>query len=87
MLVLIVGLGAVSVVYISATQSSSDQLARQNQQISALKLQLEQLVAAVNNGKGSGNINSSLPPDEPGPDDQDDNRNVVPVSRGTSRPF
>ncbi len=58
---LILGLGVVSTVYVTATQSSSDQINAQNQQISALRSQLQQLVAAVNNGKGSGNANLTLP--------------------------
>ncbi|MDA4124528.1 MAG: cupredoxin domain-containing protein [Thaumarchaeota archaeon] len=60
-IVLMLGVGVVSTVYISSAQSGSDQLSSQSQQIASLKLQLQQLVAEVNSGSSSGNTRLTLP--------------------------
>ena len=60
MTLLLVGLGAVSVVYISSTQSTADQVSSQNQQISALQSALSQLSSRVSHGGTSG-ANLTLP--------------------------
>ncbi len=53
---LLLGLGAVSTVYIVSTQGSSDQIQSQNQQISALKSELQQLAAEVASGRAVSNL-------------------------------
>jgi len=57
--VLIIALAAVSVVYVSSTQSPSAQLNSQSKQIAALEVQVEKLEEAVNGTRGQGN--ASLP--------------------------
>jgi plastocyanin len=52
MVLIILALGVVSVVYITSTQASLDQAAAQNQQIAALKSELQTLAANVASGKG-----------------------------------
>ena len=56
MVLLIIALGAVSTVYISSSQSGSDQLQSQSQQISSLSQELQQLAGAVASGKGTSNL-------------------------------
>ena len=56
---LVLGLGAVSMVYVVSTQSNSDQIQSQNQQISAFKQELQQLSSEVASGKAVANL--SLP--------------------------
>jgi len=58
---LILGLGVVSLVYVTSTQSSSDQLSTQGQQISALKAELQQLAREFSLGKGTAGVNLTLP--------------------------
>jgi plastocyanin len=56
MVLLVIALGAVSTVYISSSQSGSDQLQSQSQQISSLSQELQQLAGAVASGKGTSNL-------------------------------
>lgn len=58
---LILGLGVVALVYVTSTQSSQDQISTQNQQISALKAELQQLASEFSLGKGTAGVNLSLP--------------------------
>jgi plastocyanin len=61
-IVLVLGLGAVSAVYVTSTQGSSDQLASQAQQISALKAELQQLAAQQRGLNSSlGGLGGNLP--------------------------
>jgi plastocyanin len=57
---LVLGLGVVSLVYLTSTQASTDQLHAQNQQIAALKSQLQQLATRLPGGGGAA-INVNLP--------------------------
>lgn len=50
LVLLLIGLAAVSVVYITSTQSTSDQLSTQSEQISTLQAELTQLAAAGRSG-------------------------------------
>jgi len=59
--VLILVLGAVSTVYVASTQGTSDQIQAQNQQITALKSELQQLASEFSLGKGIGGVNLTLP--------------------------
>ncbi len=59
-LLLVIALGAVSTVYIVSTQGTSDQVQSQNQQISALRSELQQLASDVH-GQGTGGVNLTLP--------------------------
>ena len=61
LIILVLGLGVVSVVYVTSTQASNDQLSTHNQQISALKSELQQLASEFSLGKGTSGINLSLP--------------------------
>jgi plastocyanin len=54
-------LGAVSSVYVVSTQGTSDQIQAQNQQITALKSELQQLASEFALGKGAGGVNLTLP--------------------------
>ncbi len=58
---LVIGLGVVSTVYVVSTQGTSDQISSQNQQISALKSELQQLSSEFNLGKGVSGVNLTLP--------------------------
>ena len=58
---LILGLGVVTGIYVTSTQSSSDQLSSQNQQISALKSDLQKLASEVSLQRGSSGANLTLP--------------------------
>lgn len=58
---LILGLGVVSLVYVTSTQSTGDQLSTQSQQISALKAELQQLASEFSLGKGTAGVNLTLP--------------------------
>ena len=58
---LVLGLGAVSLVYVTSTQSSADQLSTQNQQISALQSELQQLATKFSLGQGTSGVNLTLP--------------------------
>ena len=60
-MVLILALGAVSTVYVASTQGTSDQIQSQNQQITALKSELQQLASEFALGKGAGGVNLTLP--------------------------
>lgn len=53
---LVLALGVVSLVYVTSTQSSTDQLNSQGQQVSALSSQLQQLASEVSQGKAATNI-------------------------------
>jgi len=57
---LILGLGVVSLVYLTSTQASADRLNAQDQQIAALKSQLQQLATRLPGGGGTA-INVNLP--------------------------
>ncbi len=61
MVLLVLALGAVSTVYIVSTQGTSDQVQAQNQQISTLKSELQQLSSEFSLGKGAPGANLSLP--------------------------
>ncbi len=61
MVLLLLVLGAVSVVYISSTQSTSDQLGSQSQQISTLESELQQLSKQFSLGQGTSGVNITLP--------------------------
>jgi len=56
---LVLGLGAVSMVYVVSTQSNSDQIQNQNQQIATFKQELQQLSSEVASGRAAANL--SLP--------------------------
>ena len=56
---LVVALGAVGMVYVTSTQSNSDQVGSQNQQITSLQSQLEHLSSAV--AQGSFGVGTNLP--------------------------
>ena len=58
---LVLGLGAVSVVYVTSAQTSSDQLSTQSQQISALQSELQQLATKFSLGQGTSGVNFTLP--------------------------
>ncbi len=58
---LVLSLGVVSVVYVTSTQASNDQLTSQNQQISALKTELQQLATKFALGQGTAGANLTLP--------------------------
>ncbi len=61
-LVLVLGLGVVSTVYITSTQFSADQVNAQNQQIANLKSQIQQLAIQQKNLNGSlGSLGKTLP--------------------------
>ncbi|MDG6901967.1 MAG: cupredoxin domain-containing protein [Nitrososphaerota archaeon] len=53
---LVLALGVVSLVYVTSSQSSTDQLYSQGQQVSALSSQLQQLASEVSQGKAAANI-------------------------------
>ncbi len=61
MVILLIILGAVSVVYISSTQSTSDQLNSQSQQISTLESELQNLTSAFSLGHGTSGAHLTLP--------------------------
>lgn len=62
LLVVMLGLGVVAVAYVSSTQSSADQINAQNQQISALKAQVQQLANQQNSFNASlGGLGGHLP--------------------------
>ncbi len=54
-------LAAVGVVYVSSTQSTSDQISSQNQQISTLESELQQLASRFSLGQGTAGANLTLP--------------------------
>jgi plastocyanin len=58
---LMLGLGVVSLVYVTSSQSTSDQVSTQNQQISALKAELQQLSSEFSLGRGTAGVNLTLP--------------------------
>jgi plastocyanin len=58
---LLLALGAVGVVYVSSTQSESDQLNAQSQQIANLKAELQKLESVFSVGHGISGFNLSLP--------------------------
>ena len=59
--ILVIALGAVSTVYVVSTQGTSDQIQTQNQQISALKSELQQLASEFALGQGTAGVNITLP--------------------------
>jgi len=61
MIIMILALGAVSLVYITSTQYQADQVSAQNQQISALKSELQQLATKFSLGNGISGVNLTLP--------------------------
>jgi plastocyanin len=66
--VLILGLGVVSVVYVTTNQSASDQLNSENQQIMALNLKLQQLASDQNSLNSSfQSLSRTLPVVDQGP--------------------
>jgi plastocyanin len=60
-IIMILALGAVSLVYITSTQYQADQVNAQNQQISALKSELQQLATKFSLGNGISGVNLTLP--------------------------
>lgn len=58
---LVLALGVVSLVYVTSTQSSADQLSTQGQQISALQSELQQLSTKLSLGQGTSGANLTLP--------------------------
>ncbi len=60
-LLMILALAAVSTVYITSSQSSNDQLNSQNQQISALQAELQNLTKEFSLGTGTAGANLTLP--------------------------
>jgi plastocyanin len=58
---LLLVLAVVSVVYVSSTQSGSDQLSVQSQQISSLETEVQQLASKLSEGQGASGANLSLP--------------------------
>jgi plastocyanin len=60
-ILLLVGLGAVSVVYVTSTQSTSDQISSQSQQISDLKSEVLQLASEYSLGQGISGARLALP--------------------------
>jgi plastocyanin len=58
---LLLALVAVSIEYISSTQSTSDQLSTQNQQVSSLQTELQRLTSEFPFGQGAVGANFSLP--------------------------
>ena len=58
---LLLALGVVSLVYVSSTQSTSDQLNAQNQRISTLETEVQQLASKLSLGQGISGANLSLP--------------------------
>ena len=58
---LLLGLGVVGLVYVTSTQSATDQLNSQSQQIAALKSELQQLASEFSLGKGTAGVNLTLP--------------------------
>jgi plastocyanin len=61
LVLMLVALGAVSTVYVTTTQGSSDQIQSQNQQITSLKSELQQLASEFNLGAGAAGANLTLP--------------------------
>ena len=60
MVLLLVALGAVAVVYISASQSTADQVSSQSQQISSLQSAIQRVSSQLAHG-GSSGVNQTLP--------------------------
>lgn len=60
-ILLLLGLGVVSVVYVTSTQASSNQQNTQNQKISTLESELQQLASEVSQVKGTAGANLTLP--------------------------
>ena len=58
---LILGLGVVAVVYVTSSQSTTDQLSSQNRQISTLQSELQQLASGLSAVKGASGANLTLP--------------------------
>jgi len=59
--IMLIALAAVAIVYVSSTQSTSDQLNTQSQQIATLKSELQQLSAKFSLGQGITGANLTLP--------------------------
>lgn len=60
-ILLVLGLGVVSLVYVTSAQYSANQLSTQTQQISALQSEVQQLATKVSQGQGASLSNLTLP--------------------------
>ncbi|HEY6283530.1 MAG TPA: cupredoxin domain-containing protein [Nitrososphaerales archaeon] len=60
-ILLLLGLGVVAIAYVDSTQGTADQISAQNQQITSLKSQLQQLASRVSSGQGGPGANLTLP--------------------------
>jgi plastocyanin len=58
---LVLGMGAVSLVYVTSSQYQADQVNAQNQQIATLKSELQQLATEFHLGQGISGVNLTLP--------------------------